>query len=80
MKTYEVWGDGIETSIIARGRIINGDSPKDALNRARIIHIKRRLTNNDKTPPRWIAVRCVEIDENGFIRYAPNHPTNYYEV
>lgn len=80
MKAYEVWGDGVETSIIRRGKIIYGNSPKDALSRAHIANVKRRLTSKDKTPPRWIVVRRVDMTSDGIMYYTPNHPANYYEV
>ena len=76
-KAYEVWGDGVETSIIRPGVIIRGNSPKDALKRYGI-KVKRRLVGNDATPPKWIVVRRVIGGD--FIRYAPGCPRNFYEV
>lgn len=77
-KAYEVWGDGITTSLIERGKIIYGKTPMDALKHAGI-EIKRRLKADDATPPRWIFVQRIEYRDQHYY-YPAGYPRNFYEV
>lgn len=87
MNAYEVFGDGIQTSIIARGRIIYGKSPADALRRNGI-PFKKRIIERTRffdyppygSPSKWIVVHHVNFSEEGNPYHAAGFPFIGYEV
>lgn len=79
MNTYEVWGDGITTSIIERGKIIHGKTPMDALRRAGIRFV-RRIHSLSATPEKWIYVHRIRYFEDGTAYFATSDPCYFYEV
>lgn len=86
MKTYEVYGYGINkiikgsTSIvIGRGKTINGKTPMDAMRRNGI-RFTRYVPETEPMPGRWVAVHRVRYLEDGSVYRSARDRFRFYEV